>query len=188
MEADKLASCPFCGKRPDSTGEDTLYPTGRWREDDGMRHYISHQDKREEHGRVWTMHCPTPYGGCGAEVSADSRDEAIAAWNRRPVAPTSAEVPPLPGPLTAIPFHGDLFSADQMNARYQEGYAAGLAADRPWLPIDDAPRNGTPVLLLRAGERFVAAWVHGDHPGWCTPDGYKIFRATHFQPLPERPQ
>jgi PHP family Zn ribbon phosphoesterase len=30
------------------------------------------------------MHCPTQAGGCGAEITADSREEAMEAWDRRP--------------------------------------------------------------------------------------------------------
>jgi hypothetical protein len=80
-----MLNCPFCGKIPYMEGDDTLYPTSRWREDRGFRHYILPDDQREEHGRHWTMHCPTVYGGCGAEVGGDSKEEAIAAWNRRSI-------------------------------------------------------------------------------------------------------
>lgn len=33
---------------------------------------------------LWTVECYDGDGGCMFEVSASSRDEAIAAWNRRP--------------------------------------------------------------------------------------------------------
>lgn len=77
------APCPFCGKKPELDGEDTLYPTGRWREDDGIRHYLFPDDPRPAHGQVYTMHCPETYGGCGAQVSGDSKDAVLGKWNRR---------------------------------------------------------------------------------------------------------
>lgn len=77
------APCPFCGRKPDMDGDDTLYPTGRWREDDGLRHYLMIDDERESHGTVYTMHCPETYGGCGAQVAGDSKDDVMAKWNRR---------------------------------------------------------------------------------------------------------
>lgn len=60
-----------------------------------------------------------------------------------------------------------------------------------WKDISTAPWGGPPVLLWRAEtkEHYVAARVHGEHgPGWCTPDGYQIFRPTHWMPLPPPPK
>ncbi len=57
-----------------------------------------------------------------------------------------------------------------------------------WQPIETAPR-GKPVLLWRAPEWFVAAQIEGEFGiGWCTPDGFEVFRATHWMPLPEPPK
>lgn len=65
--------------------DDTLYPNGSgWIDDDeiGLRSY--HRMTAVPYGQwCWTMHCPTPAGGCGAEITGDSRDEALAKWNRR---------------------------------------------------------------------------------------------------------
>lgn len=63
--------------------DDTLYPTGRWREDDGIVHYLLPGDQREHHGRSYTMHCVDSWFGCGMQVSGNSKEEAIAKWNRR---------------------------------------------------------------------------------------------------------
>lgn len=82
--------CPFCGKPVDLEDQDTLYPSGiSWRdhEDPGMRSYHARRDHKEGDGKCWRMHCPTPSGGCGAEISGDSKEEALAAWNRRPNTP-----------------------------------------------------------------------------------------------------
>jgi hypothetical protein len=60
-----------------------------------------------------------------------------------------------------------------------------------WRDIATAPWSGPPVLLWKAAtkEHYVAARVHGEHGhGWCTPDGYEIFHATHWQPLPPPPR
>jgi hypothetical protein len=78
-----LNACPFCGHQPWEMAE-AVYPTGiGWREDDGVRHYIGRKDKRERMGDVWCVNCPEVEGGCGAEVCGDSRNEAVAKWNRR---------------------------------------------------------------------------------------------------------
>lgn len=59
-----------------------------------------------------------------------------------------------------------------------------------WQPIETAPKDGKPVLLWKepTKEHYVAAFIRGDHPGWCTPDGFEIFRATHWMPLPHPPE
>lgn len=58
-----------------------------------------------------------------------------------------------------------------------------------WQPIETAP-SSKPVLLWKEStqEHYVAARIRGEHgPGWCTPDGFEIFRATHWMPLPTPP-
>lgn len=59
-----------------------------------------------------------------------------------------------------------------------------------WSLIDSAP-IGKPVLLWKPStkEQYIAARVHGAHGlGWCTPDGFEIFRATHWKDLDLPPQ
>jgi len=74
--------CPFCGHVTQDL-RDALHPsTTRWRVDNGVRHYISHRDPRDGE-RCWEMNCLTHEGGCGAHISADSRDEVIKKWNNR---------------------------------------------------------------------------------------------------------
>ena len=76
--------CPFCGKAVDFDDADTLYPSGIcWREEHGFRHYVRWKDRRDGDGNVWGMHCPEPAGGCGVEIHGDTKDEALAKWNRR---------------------------------------------------------------------------------------------------------
>jgi hypothetical protein len=58
-----------------------------------------------------------------------------------------------------------------------------------WQPIETAPR-GKVVLLWKptTREQYVAALIDGGHgPGWCTPDGFEIFGATLWRPLPQPP-
>lgn len=60
-----------------------------------------------------------------------------------------------------------------------------------WQPIETAPK-GKVVLLWKTitKEHYVAAYIPGEvnGPGWCTPDGFQIFNATHWQHLPDPPQ
>ena len=51
----KIKPCPFCGLQ-------------------------SHQDWD---GMCYKIACADTYGGCGASLVADSREEAIDKWNRR---------------------------------------------------------------------------------------------------------
>lgn len=57
---------------------------------------------------------------------------------------------------------------------------AGWRSDMESVPY------GVPVLLWKGDtkEHYTAARVTGEHgPGWCTPDGYQIFRPTAWKPL-----
>lgn len=59
-----------------------------------------------------------------------------------------------------------------------------------WQPIETAQHTGQPPRLIwkpLTKEIYVAKWIVGDHPGWCTPDGFEIFGATHWMPLPLPP-
>ena len=77
--------CPFCGMNADLDGEDTIYPTGtgwRFNEELQIRTYHRALEVPEEQW-CWGMHCPETYGGCGASIHGDSKDEALAKWNTR---------------------------------------------------------------------------------------------------------
>lgn len=115
--------CPFCGKAVDLSDPDTLHPSGTgWRFDDGlqMRTYHSFRDVPKEQW-CWVMCCPSPAGGCDAEVTDDSEAEALAAWNRR----------------TAVSERGEL------PAELFDGYAVYEAMGKP---SDVSPRNVAAVL------------------------------------------
>ena len=79
--------CPFCGKAVDLNDPDTLYPSGiLWREDpefDGMRSYHRFSERQEGDQMCWQIVCPETAGGCGAEIHADTKVDALAKWNRR---------------------------------------------------------------------------------------------------------
>jgi hypothetical protein len=76
--------CPFCGMKVELTEPDTLHPSGLyWREVDGMKHYIRHKDRLPTDNASWVMNCVETAGGCGVEIHADSKEDAIARWNKR---------------------------------------------------------------------------------------------------------
>lgn len=84
MITEPLLPCPFCGRAVDPECHDTLYPSGAyWREENGFKRYIRHRDSKVGDGVCWAMHCPTTGGGCGVEMTGDSRAETVAKWNRR---------------------------------------------------------------------------------------------------------
>lgn len=65
-----------------------------------------------------------------------------------------------------------------------------------WLPIETAPRDGSPVLLVnRAKNIAVGMWLSSGHwAGWVLRGGSEpntFFNThhgpTHWQPLPEPP-
>jgi len=79
-----MKPCPFCGHKVDLEDGDTLYPNGSGWEDhpDYGRGYCSRLVVPKEQW-CYSMHCPTNAGGCGAEISADSKQEAMDKWNTR---------------------------------------------------------------------------------------------------------
>ena len=79
-----MKPCPFCGHEVDLEDGDTLYPNGVGWEDhpDHGRHYCSRGQVPKEQW-CYSMNCPETAGGCGAEISGDSRQEAIDKWNTR---------------------------------------------------------------------------------------------------------
>lgn len=78
-----MKDCPFCGHVVDLEDADTLYPNGTgWKTRGELVGYCSYRDVPREQW-CWSMHCPTTAGGCGVEMSADSKQEAIDKWNLR---------------------------------------------------------------------------------------------------------
>lgn len=79
-----MKPCPFCGYEVDLEDGDTLYPSGfGWVAHAGHgRHYVRYTEAPESQW-CWSMNCPTPAGGCGAEITGDSKEETIEKWNRR---------------------------------------------------------------------------------------------------------
>lgn len=79
-----MKPCPFCGKEVDLEDQDTIYPNGTGWEDrhNGLRSYHSFREVPKEQW-CYSVHCVTTAGGCGAEMSGDTRQEAIDKWNSR---------------------------------------------------------------------------------------------------------
>jgi hypothetical protein len=81
-----LKRCPFCGKAPDPSDQDTLHPSGifwHFDGDIGMAVYVTAVQRQEGDSPCYVMNCVKLAGGCGAEINGDSKDEVVAAWNRR---------------------------------------------------------------------------------------------------------
>lgn len=81
----ELKPCPFCGHEFDPNDlDDTLYPAGMgWIDHpDGIREYKFHASVPPEQW-CWQINCQTHQSGCGANITGDSKQEVIDAWNRR---------------------------------------------------------------------------------------------------------
>jgi hypothetical protein len=105
-----LLPCPFCGRRPSTDLIDTLYPVAtEWYETGGgYRGYTGRKQAATKAqgrawGNCWQMCCSPSEGGCGVEVYGDSREEAIAAWNRRPPKPQCPLHDSRPGQWKGVP-------------------------------------------------------------------------------------
>lgn len=78
-----LQPCPFCGHKLDASDSDVLHPSGGWVDDpNGYRHYVTSSDPRKQ-GSCYKINCVEHYGGCGANLTGDSIDEVVNAWNKR---------------------------------------------------------------------------------------------------------
>lgn len=83
--AEQFKPCPFCGKEIDpDQDDDAFYPNGTgWKvRDNGYISYHSARDLPQEQW-CWSVHCAVTSGGCGAEMSGDTREEAMSKWNTR---------------------------------------------------------------------------------------------------------
>lgn len=71
--------CPVCGKSLDLTDEDVLHKSATFarHHSSGRVSYVSRMDSRQTDVQCWELHCPEHYGGCGMNITGDSRDELI---------------------------------------------------------------------------------------------------------------
>lgn len=67
-QSNQTLSCPFCGQLPDVDDEDFYYQLYR---------------SNSEFHVLWRAGCIESAGGCGAEVTGHSAQEAIDKWERR---------------------------------------------------------------------------------------------------------
>ncbi len=79
-----IPACPFCGTPVNLDDPDVLYPNGTgWLDHlGGMRSYHDFRDVSKDQW-CYTLHCPLQSGGCGAEMTGDSKEDAIARWSKR---------------------------------------------------------------------------------------------------------
>lgn len=61
-----------------------------------------------------------------------------------------------------------------------------------WQPIETAPKDGTPVILLREGKSVVAYWGGQYGSRWCMDEWIAAYgldqHPTHWLPLPDPPR
>jgi hypothetical protein len=150
----ELLPCPFCSKKVPDDLSDTLYPSGiYWREDpDSGRHYISHSDemsRAEDDNKCWEMNCTQNMGGCGSSISADSRDEVIAAWNRRAAIQQAAEPD-----LTAAYMAGHAEGVEQ-------GIARAGAVPEGWKLVPIEPTREMWVAVNKLDDEMAAGGYDG---------------------------
>ena len=78
-----MKPCPFCGHTVDLEDVDTLYPNGiGWKDRELGRSYHPCKEVPREQW-CYSVHCVTTSGGCGCEMRADTKEEAIEKWNKR---------------------------------------------------------------------------------------------------------
>lgn len=78
-----VKNCPFCGYAVDVTDPDTFHPNSvGWVITDGIKHYVSFRQVPKEQW-CYVLRCPEIYGGCGAEINGDSKEECLNKWNKR---------------------------------------------------------------------------------------------------------
>ena len=98
IKPEELKPCPFCGKEPDISDGDSLYPTGMgWKDEGEYRSYHKGSEVPKEQW-CYAAGCSELSGGCGAEMPGDSRQEAIDKWNARAIPDTHRVVPVKPTP------------------------------------------------------------------------------------------
>ena len=79
-----MKDCPFCSKTPDLDEPETVHPSGiYWRLTEFGREYISRNAITRDCFPCWVFNCVESAGGCGAEISGDSKEEVLEKWNRR---------------------------------------------------------------------------------------------------------
>lgn len=82
----------------------------------------------------------------------------------------------------------------QLFLEVAENLANPLRAVGAWQPIESAPQDGTWIVVWCAGwgksvSPETARFGGGDHgDGWYSEDGDKMFKATHWMPIPEPPK
>lgn len=153
----KLLPCPFCARPVDDDLIDTLYPTGAgWKRiSEGVHAYGRWVDGFQD-GEVWSMNCSESCGGCGAEISGDTREEAMAKWNRRE---------PAPGSEDNVTIHKDFYFSlmrdayrwRAMSSLVTDVWTEGLAVKRLNLLLEETGTRIPAEQVDAAVDAFTAA-------------------------------
>ena len=79
-----MKPCPYCGHAVDLDDPDTLYPNGiGWEVRNNGYYSYHHYSVVPKEQWCYSIHCVTTSGGCGVEISGNSKQECIEKWNRR---------------------------------------------------------------------------------------------------------
>ena len=81
------------------------------------------------------------------------------------------------------------WSPEEQEKNYREGYRDGKYDVAQWLPIDSAPRDGTPLILLyKDGKKVSVGWWSGNEQiGWGNNFASNM-NVSHFLPLHAPPE
>lgn len=192
-----LQPCPFCGMTPPDDLSDTLYPSGIvWTDhEQGFRSYSSFKDNPTG-DRCYSMNCTTNLGGCGAEVHGDSKDEAIAAWNRREAAPLVTTLTYTVDGEVMSPLEYIAYLHGQLDQKIKE--LEVIKQEDGWISVDEALPIPWGGRLF--SEEVQAVNMDSDYPcviltslnfevnnGKIEPTVWSNMFVTHWQPKPKLP-
>lgn len=136
----ELLPCPFCGHVIFAGDDyiDSIYPADRER-------------------TLWSVHCTGNEGGCDASTLADSREGAIAAWNRRAKQSEQAVAPSAEAGERA---RFEAWFASEVGRPFDPLRLLDVAQERAWICCMEAARTApaevSEAMLDAAADTYCA--------------------------------